>query len=614
VKKITWLVVSGLMLLSLVIASCGPAATTSTTTTPGTTTTSTTPIGTTTTSTPVVSTTQPPETSDKPKYGGTFTIVTATDIQIFGAAVGNRGAGQAGYVLEQLLGVDRTRGPAGSKVSDYASEGATSFDDVVGWIVESYSAPSVGVWILNIRKGVHFALDPNSAASKLVNGREMTAEDVAYSIEYLRDTPTSWINVAEPALIKNTTVERSGPWQLTVKTPVNPANGYLWLMGGGGSQYVWPKEMLQKYGTSNLWRDQVGTGPFMLTDWVSGSEGTYTRNPNYWATNPIGPGKGDQLPYVDGVKYLLVPDLSTRLAAFRTGKADWIDQVLREDGVSMLKTNPKAQSYQFIQAPLQVAMRTDKKDLPFKDIRVRQALMMATDMNLMKQTLYGGQAEVLDSPARKLYTSVYTPMEQLPASTQELYKYNPEKAKELLKEAGYPSGFKARMIIQTTNTANDMASILADMWSKVGVTLELQPKEAAVFSSIFAARSYDDLFLSNYPGGTGALYVRYANSFFRGPNNYNLSYVNDPEGTDPTIATAISEVQKNVMIDYAKCDALMKALNLYTLSQAFLIPTPAPYSYRLWQPWVKNYYGESAAKFWLQYLWIDQDLKKSMGR
>lgn len=436
-----------------------------------------------------------------------------------------------------------TRGLGGSKVSNYGDAGATSFDDVVGWLAESFKAPSVGVWILNIRRGIHFALNPNSAASKLVNGREMTAEDVAYSIEYLRDTPTSWIQVAEPLLIKNTTVERTGPWQITVRTPVNPANGYLWIMGGGGSQYVWPKEMLQKYGTSNAWRDQVGTGPFILSDFVSDSQALYIRNPNYWATNPIDPGKGDQLPYADGIRYLVVPDLSTRLAAFRTGKADWIDGILREDGDNMLKTNPKTQAYQYIQAPLQVAMRTDKKDLPYKDKRVRQALMMATDMNVIKQNLYGGKAEILDSPARKLYTSVYTPLEQLPASTQELYKYNPEKARQLLKEAGYPSGFKAKLVLQTTNTAGDMGAILADQWSKVGVSLELQPKEPGVFSSMFAARSYDELFLSNYPGGTGALYTRYGNSYFRGPNNYNLSYVNDPEGTDPVIAKAIDDVQ-----------------------------------------------------------------------
>jgi peptide/nickel transport system substrate-binding protein len=485
----------------------------------------------------------------------------------------------------------------------------------VGNLAESWKTPELGVWVLDIRKGVHFALNPDSAASKLANGREMTAEDVAYSIEYIRDTPSSWIQLSEPLLIKSTTVERTGPWQITVRTPVNPANGYLWIMGGGGNGYIWPKEVVQKYGTSNAWQDQVGTGPYILKDFVNDSQATYKRNPNYWETDPVGPGKGNQLPYAEQVNYLVVPDLSTQLAAFRTGKVDRLAAVMLEDGQNMLKTNPKTQFYQTISPPYQVAMRMDKKDLPYKDIRVRKALMMATDMEGMKQGLYKGQAEILDSPARKLYSGVYTPLEQLPAETQELYKYNPDKAKQFLKDAGYPNGFKTRMLLPVTpSTAGDLAAVLKDMWAKVGVDVELQPRDLALYNAAFATRNFEELFFGTQPGGTGQLYTRYGNSYFRGPNNFNLSYVNDPEGTDPTITSIIDQIQKAVMVNYPKAEELTKQLNQYTLSQAFLIPTPAAYTYTLWQPWIKNYYGEGAAQYWLQYLWIDQDLKKAMGR
>jgi len=553
--------------------------------------------------------------SDKPQYGGTFTIVGA-DIQIFGAAVSNRGPGQSGYVIQQLTTVDRTTGPGGSKQVDYSGM-ATSFKDVVGFLAESWSTPDVGVWVLNIRRGVRFALDPANAGSALVNGREMTAEDVAYSLEYIRDTPSSWIQLAEPALIKNMTIERSGPWQITIKTPVNPANGYLWLTGGGGNGYIWPKEFLQKYGTNNDWRLQVGTGPYMLKDWVQASSASYIRNPNYWEKDPVGPGKGNQLPYMDKVTYLVIPDVSTQLAAFRTGRVDRLINVLLEDGNAMLKSNPKTNYYKVITAPYQVAMRTDKKELPYKDIRVRKALMMATDMVAMQQSLYSGQAEILDSPARKLYAGVYTPLEQLPAETQELYKYNPEKARQLLKDAGYPNGFKATIVLPISpSLPSDLAAILKDMWSKVGVDLSIQPKDIPTYNAVFAGRNYEDMFFGTQPGGTGQLYTRYGNSYFRTANNFNLSYISDPTvGTiDPTIEQYFTEVTKNVMVNFDKCEELMKALNQYTLSQAFLIPTPAPYAFILWQPWIKNYYGESATAHWLQYMWIDQDLKKAMGK
>ena len=606
---------TGLMVLSLVLSACSPAApTTSTPTQPVTPTqTQTTPAVT----TPTPPTPEPPQkevvSNDKPQYGGTFTI-TGANPTIFGAAVSNRGSGSiAGYVLQQILTIDRTTGPAGSGKVDY-SGGATTYDDVVGMLAESWKTPELGVWVVQIRQGVHFALNPDSAASRLANGREMTAEDVAYSIEYIRDTPSSWIQLAEPLLIKNTKIERTGPWELTFRTPVNPANGYLWIMGGGGNGYIWPKEVVQKYGTSNAWQDQVGTGPYILKEFVNESSATYVRNNNYWETDPVGPGKGNKLPYADQVKYLVIPDLSTTQAAFRTGKVDRLTAVMLEDGQAMLKSNPKTQYYKTISAPYQVAMRTDKKELPFKDLRVRKALMMATDMEGIKKGLYSGEAEIMDSPARKLYAGVYTPLEQLPAETQELYKYNPEKAKQLLKDAGYPNGFKTKLLHQATTQASDLAAVLKDMWSKVGVDIELQPKDTALYNSAFATRNFDEMFFGTQPGGTGQLYTRYGNSYFRGTNNFNLSYINDPEGTDPTISKLIEDVQKVVMVDYPKAEEITKALNHYTLSQAFLIPTPAPYTYILWQPWVRNYYGEGAIHHWLQYMWIDQELKTSLGK
>ena len=62
-----------------------------------------------------------------------------------------------------------------------------------------------------------------------------------------------------------------------------------------------------------------------------GSSVTYTRNPNYWEKDPIGPGKGNQLPYLDGIRDLVIPDLSTRISALRTGKIDAMASVTAED-------------------------------------------------------------------------------------------------------------------------------------------------------------------------------------------------------------------------------------------------------------------------------------------
>ena len=601
-RKALFIILSVLTVALMVLASCGPGATTTApTTTTGVTT------------TPPTKTTTPPTTaSGKPQYGGTVTMMTGVNITIFGVAISNRPGGVPG-IWDQITYSDRTRSVANGGTVDYG-DGPTSFQDVIGALATKWSTPDQTTWVLDIRQGVHFAKIPGNPGSDLANGREMTADDVVASIEYIRDTPSSWASVAEPVMEKAMTVEKTGPWQVTVHTPKNPGTAYLWIMGGGGSQFVWPKEFLPKYGTNNDWRVQIGTGPFKMTDWVDNSVMTLVRNENYWEKNPIGLGKGDQLPYADGVKLLIIPDISTQLAALRTNKADmyYLGSVAREDWNSLHQTNPGISTYRVLNLPLQIGFRRDKQDLPFKDIRVRKALMMATDMNAIKDGLFGGDAEILDSPARKLYQTCYTPLDQLPAETQALYKLNIDGAKALLKDAGYPNGFKTSLTIDSTPTASDMAQTIKAMWIKAGVDVDIQIKENAVFSQIWATRSYDQMMMTRNAGGNNALFVRTSFGYFRGTNSYNISYVNDPIGSDAVIEKAFDDENKNINIDFAAVDKIHKDANVYILGQAFLVPTPADYVNRVWQPWIKDYFGEGPSKLWLQYIWVDRNLKEQV--
>lgn len=610
-KKIIWLTISCLMVISLILASCDSPDTGGKVTTQDTGQSVT--VGKdeekmTAPSTPV-QTADP----DKPKYGGKLVILAGSDITTWNpGAVACSGAAQGGYAIEQILGIDFTKGTAGTGETNYIG-GVEDYRYLGGNLAESWETPQVGVWVLNIRKGVHFYYHSDQAASKLVNGREMTAEDVAYSIEYMRDNPTSSSMCSEPLLLKNTTVERTGPWQITVKTPVAPTTGYLWIMGGGGVQYVWPKEFLQQYGKSNKWYDVVGTGPYMLDDYVTSSAAKYIRNPNYWDINPLGPGKGDQLPYPDGISYQIIPDYSTRLAALRTGKADWssIDILQREEFETISKTNPDIRYAQTIIAPQQVAGRVDLPG-PFSDVKVRRAMMMAIDHPAIINDFYKGQAEMLDSPARKWYPTVYTPLEELPESVQELYGYNPAKAKQLLKEAGYPDGFKIKMVMQNGSAQEQASAIIKEYWADIGINVELQVLEPTVFIGLWVGHKSEDLVLSAFPGGDASLFVRYSLGYYRGPNIFNMSHVNDPAGTDPVIEAAFNRQAQTVMVDYPAADKALKDVIPYILDQAFLIPMPAPWGYRIWQPWLKNYYGANDVKFWLRWAWIDQDLKEKM--
>jgi ABC-type transport system substrate-binding protein len=612
-KKIFWMLVSCLMVLSLVIASCGQKETEEAKVTEE--------------GGQVITTKEKGEEkavegkevvagTDIPQYGGTLIFLTTGDITNFNPGSGAcQWPAQDGTVLEQITNIDWTKGLAGTGETTYV-EGITDYTYMGGCIAESWETPAVGVWVLNIRQGIHFAYDSEFAASRLVGGRELTADDVVASLEYMRDTPLTCTQCSEPSLINNMTVEKTGPWQVTVRTPVAPTTGYLWLMGGGGAQYVWPREFLEQYGKSNEWTDTVGTGPYILKDYVTSSSLKYVRNDNYWAINPCGPGIGDKLPYPDGISMPIIPDLSTRLAAMRTGKADFPGEMAvltKEDYDYMMKTNPEMKSAQTIIAPLQVAGRVDLPG-PFSDKRVRRAMMMAIDYPTIVKDLYGGAAELLDSPARKYFTTIYTPLEELPKETQELYEYHPDKARQLLTEAGYPNGFKIKLLIMNTTDQEQAASIIKEYWHDVGIELELQVLEPSIYTGMWIGHKVEDLMLSGAPGGTGALFVRYSMGYYRGPNIFNMSHVNDPPGTDPIIEEAYQNQCKYVMVDYPSADAVTKEAYKYVLGEAFLIPMPAPWGWRIWQPWLKNYHGEGGGfKFWLKYAWIDQGLKGSLG-
>jgi len=552
--------------------------------------------------------------SDKPQYGGTLNLIRGTDILAWNPlAVTAQGAdGVPALQIEQILGIDFTKGPAGTGETNYIG-GVEDYRYLYGNIAESFETPEVGVWVLQIRQGVHFTNNPTQEASQLVNGREMTAEDVAYSLEYMRDHP-SQSALFEPTLMQNMTVERTGEWEITVRTPVAPTTGYLWIMGGGGVQYVWPKEFLDTYGTSNNWYDVVGTGPYMIDDYVPSVSLTFIRNDNYWEVNPIGPGKGDQLPYPDGVKYQIIPDYSTRLAAMRTGKADWMygDTLEREDFESIQKTVPEIKYAQTIIAPQQLAGNV-YLDTPFASTKVRQAMMMAIDHPGIVNDFYDGRAELIDSPARKWYKSIYTPLEEQNETVQKLYSYDPAGAKALLAEAGYPDGFKMNVQMQNTPQSETAFALMKEYMAAVGIDLEPIVLEYSSFQGVWAGHTYgDDLILCAYPGGDGSFFVRYSMGYFRGPNLFNLSNVDNPIGTDPIIEHAYDVQAENVMVNYPAADEITKETWKYVLEQAFLIPMPAPWGYRIWQPWLKNYYGANDMKFWVKWAWIDQDMKFDM--
>ena len=596
VRKVC-VVLAFLITASLLVVACnGGTKTTSPTTQP-----------------PTKTTTAPPQTttktsSDTPKSGGQISICLVADPSGFDETIAQPGGATTMHLTNQELMIgDWTKGLGGTQEATWTTGVIRKISLSKGNLAESWEISEPGKMIFSIRKGVRFGLNPSSEASRLVNGREITAKDIAAILNRYIKTARSPLSMGDTRKAIITAVD---DYTLSVVLPVENFSD-MDILGDYADSDIAP-ELYEKYGNVNEWKYSVGTGPYILTDYISGSSATLAKNTNFWETNPMGPGKGQQLPYIDTVKMLVIVDASTRLSALRTAKIDILNDVFWEDAKSLRETNPelKEQKY-YADSGLAINMRTDKKDLPYDDVKVRQALMMATDFETIKNTWAGGEAQVNTFPILLMneYKDAYCTLEEAGPEVEELYSYKPEKAKQYLADAGFPEGFKATVVCNTVTTTVDYLSIIKQMWSEVGIDLTIAQKESAVYTTVFWTRAYEDLFCGG-PGPAGNLFIAY--SFVTGPFGGNFSYIDDPVARE-----AKNKMMSLAIPDPAGADAVHKELMKYELPRVVSIPGVCPPGYHMWWPWVKNYHGESSLGYtnypnFIKYLWIDADMKKTM--
>ncbi len=593
-KKILWIIVSSLMILSLIIASCG--------------------------STKTGNETEEVTSSDKPQYGGSITLTITADVNDF-LPWSLAPSPPVQQCNDWIWNGDWAKGPAGGYgTNDVGWEVSTNIPSLkAGYIGEDihWSVDEGGqtaTIYITVKKGIHYSLDPTSEASRLVNGRELTADDVIWNYDMrMNDTRTHPGACIYPFFpwIHGITCTKIGPQEISLTFPIERfINAIMDVLDG---TQIFPPELDEVYHAESTtdWECCVGAGPFMMEDYVPSNAVTVKRNPNYYGTNPVGPGKGDQLPYLDTIKYIIMPDLSTRLAAFRTSQLDQMNPFSIEDRAQMLKENPELKEAPGgVLAVNLLFMRTDRAGTPYADVRVRQAMMMATDFNEINGALYQSLGLIQSWPywKQKGYEGFYLGLDDpdCPDEVKELYIYNPDKAKQLLTEAGYPNGFKGEVVM--TQNEVDYYSIIKDMWAKVGIDLTLKPLESGQWMNVIATVAYDEMITgivpppSTFPEAAAYTQVTWSNA----------SLINDPYINEVAANTALTAI--------TDLDAAMKEtreLMKYILPKAFVIPTPRYPTYTLWWPWLKNYSGETNVGWlafnWPWWVWVDQDLKASMG-
>lgn len=613
-RKILWILVSCLMVLSLILASCGTTETTggvvededddkviiTETETGG----------------PVdddqEETVDTP--SGEPSYGGSITLSTAVDVNFFDPKDWVGGGPTLDLTNQRLWDGDWSKGPAGGYGTG-ETDWASSYDVRAhkrGYIAETITfevddASGMGRIIYKIRDGVNFALNPDSPASLLLGGRDINADDVVYSLIRVTTDETANIYRSNPNL-RNISVEKTAPDEVTVTVPV-----HVLLEAGkrfGDSTFPVPPEVIDAYGSMRDWENSVGTGPFMLKDYVTASSILLVKNPDYWMTDPVGPGQGNQLPYLDEVRWLIIPDASTRMAGLRSGKIEHMADIGYEDAALLDASNPElAKNPQGRFGVRPIFMNTTVE--PYSDSRVRKAMMLATDLVTIHNDLYDGQGGINTIPYdyTPAYKDLYLDLEapDCPEAVKELYTYNPDKARQLLADAGYPNGLKTTLTL--INTEVDYYSIIADQWAKVGIELELNVLENGAHMSILTGRTNEHLIT----GAVGPPSIWPMLIILTGQGWQNASFLDDP-----IINTAAEKIGTMAITDEKGAMNETRELMKHVLAQAYFIPAPSYPRYTYWWPWLMNYSGErSIGYFWVQswpqWIWIDENMKKSMS-
>lgn len=549
---------------------------------------------------------------EKPKYGGTHTFAVTSDSGEFDPAFGSGPAMQPPLGYAVLLGGDWTRGPTGTGETFWGGDG--NYLGKAGLyrneLAEGYEIVDDQTIRFKIRQGVRFALNQKSESSRLVGGREVTAQDVAWSWERQWNNPRSYHYLNMPT-DRPTSIKALDKYTLEYK--VKPNTQGLHLIQVAGRLPVIPREVIEKYGDMKDWRNVVTPGPFMITDYVAGSSRTYIRNPNYFLVDPWFPE--NHLPYIDVIKRLVLPDASTRQAALRTGKIDLLG-LSWEDAVSFKKSNPQIRQTKSANYARTLVGRMDKPELPWAPqddasaLKVRRALNLAINKQEMIDQYYGGNAELFAFPwpPTSDFEGIFRPLSTYPEEVQELFQYKPEKARQLLKEAGFPNGFKAIVTIPATDV--DFTAILKNYLSKVGVDLVIDVRDATVMSTLKGnERSYPEMVIDINREHQSAVRM----------NGVRIEATWDYAFFEHQVTrAAYNEANLWLMKDDAKVAQAWRSINDTYLTVVKEVMLPMPYSYQVWWPWLHRWEGASnigswRSEAWVDWIWIDTDLKKSMG-
>ncbi|NHN31089.1 ABC transporter substrate-binding protein [Paenibacillus agricola] len=310
-------------------------------------------------------------------------------------------------------------------------------------VAESWKADSPTSWTFKIRENIVFH-----------NGEKLTAEDVVFSIERILNKDFRSPQLANFSMI--TSAKASGNSVVILTKEPSPT-----LLTQLVNLSIVPMKYVKEKGDEQFNLQPVGSGAYKFTEWTKGIRVSLTANDTYWG------GK----PNLAGAEFRFVPTPASRVADLQSGKADVILAVSPDD-VETIKANADSQVLSTLTERVAYLGFNVLGDSPTKSSKVNQAIAYGINYDAMISSLLHGYGESV--------TQVLTPFSFGYDKSIKGYKYDPEKSKALLKEAGYPDGVT---LVFDTSPAYDqriVQSIQGDL-EKVGIKITIASTDQATY-------------------------------------------------------------------------------------------------------------------------------------
>lgn len=418
---------------------------------------------------------------------------------------------------------------------------------------------------------------------KFHNGAQLTAKDVKFTFERMLTKSTKANNTWLLADIKGAkemldgkatelaglTIKNDFEFDIVLSRPYRP---FLQLLAAAPAS-IFPAEYTKQVG-DQFGRKPVGTGPFKLGTWNANQLIVLEKNADYFE-------KG--LPYLDKVEYKVVPEEATRWLEFEGGNVD------ETTPPSAQYTNAKTSGkYAFIEYTTLNTFYLSLNQKNFTDPKVREAISLAIDREKFLATIYNGQGKV----AKQFVTPGIPGALANPAG----FKYDPARAKQLLKEAG-AENLKIEAWQRGTDKISDGNLAIQQMLKEVGITWEVKMVDRASFNQ---ARSQGTIpanfgnWFADYPDPDNYLYTYFHSSQSKGMSvNYN----------SPDLDKTLDEARG--LTDQAKREKLYQDVETKLLAEFAIIPIFHQSGYTVTQKWVHGIVGAPTEVEGQKLIWKD---------